>query len=439
MQRFLICLLLLALPCSAHAKPYVKLFEKARSEHRNSDFSNAPDNAERLLAASKAIEKAIATTEGQADPRAWILRGAIYRDIGYFDPRYDTGDASLLQHIQDPKTRASESILTGLKLLEQPDAPQLDDMDCSALTNFCDTFLYPADQAFEADDFHEALEQYRPVIAIVTACRKAGYEGRSFYWYKTTLARAYSSATQLGLPEEAERYFQLMYQERHFPMVFTELYQRSIKANDPAKAVAYLEEGMKAFPNDIELLNISIDHDVAQGSVTPALIEKLEKGAALKPEETLYREMALWAHTQLCGLASDGATARQYYSKGLATLKKLRDAGAESADIRVYEAQLHLSLRFRLINEQSELAEPDASARAALQEQIDRLDEQADQSLRSAEQLDPSHTACLALLGMSYRRKGDESLATLFADRLATVQAGGRIADSYFSAQTPPR
>ncbi|MBP6183525.1 MAG: hypothetical protein KA479_01200 [Saprospiraceae bacterium] len=219
--------------------------------------------------------------------------------------------------------------------------------------------------------------------------------------------------------------------------IYDLLYNGSIET-DKAKAVSYLEEGRKKYPDEVSLLFTEINHYLREGKLDE-LVGKLKAAIEKEPEnkslyltlgnvyDNLFQKAMEAKETEKAGQHFDAALS--YYQQALSKDENYLDATYSIGALYYNRAAVYTQSLNVLADDYSKegLKKYDA-----MKQKVEAEFTNALPYFQRAEQLDPNDLNTLVALKEIYARKNDLAVSNEFKKRLEHVQAGNKNSTSYF-------
>lgn len=393
-------------------------------------------NADKLREARENIIIALGNATIQADPEAWILSG----QIAIEEANKDLTAAVLNPNAKAAHPRAAldgfEAFKEGLKRAEKRFHKK------DAIKGINDIMGHLNNMSILGYQTENLQLAHSGFCAIVEANDLIAQEGeKSPLDEKSYLDVMFSAAATCNQGGDAQLCLTFMEKLRAAnysnAYLYDMLYNTWIES-DKDKAVSYLAEGRKKFPEEVSLLFTEINHYLREGRLDE-LVGKLKMAIEKEPDnKSLYLTLgnvydnlfqkSLEAKEEEQGEAHFNA-ALSYYEKALELDPKYIDATYSVGALYYNRAAVYQQSLNALADDYSKagIARYDAM-KAKQNAEFDK----ALPYFQRAEQLDPNDLNTLIALKEIFARKNDATLSNEFKVRLENVQKGTPNTGSYF-------
>ncbi len=222
-----------------------------------------------------AIEEAVNNPKTAESPKAWYHRGEIYLAI--------FGSETYATLAKDPLAAALESYAKSIKLDTKNDFS--DDSKRKVISATANLYNRGVER-YMKKDFQNALADFEMLLVYTP--------GDTSLLFNAALA-----SEKVNDNKKSALYFnKLLEADYKKPAIYQTLAQISKQEKDTAKAIAYLEEGRKAFPSEVGLIIDELNIYLVQGR-QQEVIKNLDEAIKLDPKNaTLYFALGT-AHDQL--------------------------------------------------------------------------------------------------------------------------------------------
>ncbi len=212
------------------------------------------------------------------------------------------------------------------------------------------------------------------------------------------------------------------------------LYQMAYTAfaeTDKAKAIEYLTQGVKMFPDDSGLLFAQINYYLAEGKLE-ALIDKLKAAIQAEPDNASVYGVLGNTYDQLYGkMADEGNTekAEEYFNGALEYYTKATEIDPKSFNSYYGIGVLYFNKAAKFGKQLNEL-DSDFSAAGIkkyedLKAKMNGFYEESFPYLQKAEEINPNEPAVLDALKEYYARTGKLDKSAEYKAKIEAIQAGG--------------
>lgn len=264
------------------AEKSLKTATKAYSSYNLDPANNKP----KLEEARKAIDIACAKAPTNATCKAWVTKGQIYSE-------YANADEIELQLKKIEKAKNPEAPLIAYKAFKKSHELAVKKWEKSdAIKGILDMFnklRNAGADRYGEKKYVEAYETFNAVLEANATLKAAGEKAiladndLNVYAYYGAL-----SAQGAGMNAEAEAAYKKLiadkFELKEAPgSIYSGLYKVLVEQKKEEESVQALEDGVKAYPNDTELLFSQINYYLKKGELSK-LIEKLK--AAIDKEPT---------------------------------------------------------------------------------------------------------------------------------------------------------
>lgn len=214
---------------------------------------------------------------------------------------------------------------------------------------------------YEAGDAAGALTLFEDYLSADAMLKKNGQAGllTTDSTYQNQVFIASAMATSAGETSKAEKYLtelvDLGYQD---PLVYSNLYAL-YQDKDPAKAVGYLEQGRKAYPDDVNLLFSEINYYLKEGKLEE-LTGKLDKAIEAEPNNPSVRATLGNVYERLYTQETEAGNtekAGEYFDLAEKNYKDVLAIDAESSDANYSLGALYYNKAAIYVDEMNVLAE----------------------------------------------------------------------------------
>ncbi len=285
MKRFFLLLFAAAIGLGLQAQEGAKAFKKAKSllNSYNLDDSKVDDLAE----AGGLLETMLGDSEIGGTFKTLKLAAQVYAAMSVADQK------GMIAGTID-KPRFAESTLQAYDhWVKAHGAAEKKFEVKEGLAGIAESARYLNNLGFnkyEAGNAEGALKLFEKTLAADKLLKDNSMDGvlATDSAYHNQLFITSAMATSAGQLDKAEGYLQQLievgYQD---PLVYSNLY-KIYEEKDPEKAVSYLEQGRKAFPNDVNMLFTEINYYLKQGRLEE-LTGKLQKAIEAEPNNASVR------------------------------------------------------------------------------------------------------------------------------------------------------
>lgn len=418
------------------AEKALKTATKAYSSYSLDPSNNKP----KLEEAKKAIDMACEKAPTNATCKAWNTKGQIYAEFANADeiaiqlqkiskPQYP--DAPLTAFLAFKKGHE-----LALKKWEKSDA-------IKGIMDLLNKLRNAGADRFAEKNFKAAYETFLAVRDANSLLKDAGEkailtdsEVNTYVYY------AALSAQQGEMNVEAEGlYRKLMaanYELKDAPgSLYSGLYNVLTILKKEDEAVKVLEEGVKKYPNDTELLFTQINYYLKSNKLSE-LIEKLKSAIEKEPKNAgLYSTLGNvydnlgqieFKNGNAAKSEENYKNAQTYYEQSIAIDPKNFDA-IYSLGAMIYNKAASLTTELNKL--QDDYSDAGTKKYEALKKQMDDYFSQALPYFQKAEALEPNDRSTLTAIREIYVRKGDLPMGEEFKKRVENID-GGKKNQAYF-------
>jgi len=393
-------------------------------------------NADKLNEAREMIDIALADPTVQADPESWITSGQIAQE----EAQRDLSNAILNPNTKPLKPRAALDGFNAFREALSRSEKRYHRKD--ALKGINDVIGYLNNMAimgYQAEDYDLAHLGFAAVIEahdLLTAeNEKSPLDQKA---YQDALFSA--AATCQGQPDNQKclGYLEKLRAANYSNVYIYDLLYQAYVETDKAKAVAYLEEGRKKYPDEVSLLFTEINHYLREGRMDE-LVGRLQTAIEREPEnKSLYLTLGNVYDNlfQKAMETNEETKAEDHFNKALSYYQQALQRDANYLDATYSIGALYYN-RAAVYQQGLNALADDYSKEGlkkfdALKEKMNVEFDKALPYFQKAEKLDPNDSNTLIALKEIYARKNDLTLSNEFKTRLETVQKGGKNPTSYF-------
>ena len=421
---------------SVQAQDAQDLWKDARKSFNRFNLDQANNKAD-LKEAKAAIDKALATAEGQNWAKVWNMKGDIYNEIAnqiLAIRQLGLGDESELPQVDAPALQAFEAYQKGLELAEK----KFETRDAlKGLQNVQPNLSNLGVALYEEGNYENAFDSFQSAIA-AHEMLKANDEDSALddpAEMNNQMYIAGLAALNANKMDQAKNYFTPLYeQEYDRPLIYEAMYKIASDEEGPEAAYRFLETGREKYPDDISLLFADINHALKTNQLD-ALLSKLEAAIEKEPNNvTLYTTTGN-VYDQLYQRAREEGNeekADEYFNKAKEYFEKGREIDPKNFDAIYYNRAAGMTQELNKLAD--DYSQEGIKKYEALKE---RMFEQFDNALpyfQECEKLKPNDVNTLIALKEIYARKDQLDVSNEFKNRLETVQGGGTVDGSYFKA-----
>lgn len=280
-QLILVLFLGLFVSGVAHAQEYKKTL-KSINKSLASYYANPMENKAVLTTALNDLDQVFKAEDAMADADAWLTKGMILNELSRNEMAKKQLDPNFVFGSVDAPSMAYDAFKKAYSIAVKKSQSK------DALTNLVETESNLNNMGitlFQVEDYKGAFKNFSKTIDIHNLLKENKQKSRlddpnvfkdqNFY----TGASAYLS----GDKEAAVPFFETsMAAGSTFPLIFEGLFQHYIETN-PEKALAILDQGKKANPEDNSLLFAEINYYLAKGKLD-VLTDKLKAAIAAEPD-----------------------------------------------------------------------------------------------------------------------------------------------------------
>jgi hypothetical protein len=407
------------------AEKSLKAANKALNTY-NLDPAGAGD---KLLEAKSKIDEAMGYPENKGVFMMWVTRGQIYNSLAEKDFLLRSiNKAAKAQH-PTAGTEALDAFTKGMALAVK----KYETKDClDGLTETMNHLNNAAISYYDAQDYANAYRNFKGALEVHDILIANNL--KSVFTTPEAIGNQYFvatfCATKGNILKEAEPFIEKMYQLKYDSALVYEALFVLNEDKDDAKALKYLEEGRKKYPDETSLLFSEINYYLKKNQME-SLIEKLKAGIAKEPDNiSLYVTLAN-VYDNLAGKKADAGekaiseeyavNARTYYEKTLEldpkNFEALYGLGAASYNkaAKLTKELQALSSDFSKEGERKFKAK-EAEVKAAFGEALPFF--------QRAESLNANDLLTLGALKEIYARLDNLELSGEFKKRYENVEAG---------------
>lgn len=393
-------------------------------------------NSEKLSEAWENIEIALGDATIQQDPESHILRGQIALELANKD---------LIAKAKNPESQAAfpkiaaeafGSFKKGLALSEKKYHKK------DALNGITESINHLNAMAVTGYQLEDIELAHSGFLAVVEAHDLLVKEGEnSPLDEKAYLDSKFSAAATCGDYSNKVKCKELLEDLRKAnygnAYIYDLLYNAYIDV-DKAKAVSYLDEGRKKFPDEVTLLFTEINHYLKEEKLDE-LVGKLKLAIEKEPDnKSLYLTLGnvydnLFQRSMNDNKVEEGG---KYFEEALNYYKQAEKLDPNYVDVVYSIGALYYNRAAIYTQELNALADDLSKAGMA---KYDAMKVKVDQEFTSAlpyfkkaESLNPNDVNTLIALREIFARQNKIELSNEFKKRLETVQANGANNDSYF-------
>lgn len=418
------------------AEKALKTATKAYSSYGLDPSNNKP----KLEEAKKAIDIACEKAPTNATSKAWITKGQIYADFA-------NADEIAIQLKKAEKPQYPDAPLTAFlafkkghelaqKKWEKSDA-------IKGILDLLNKLRNAGADRYAEKKYKVAYETFNAVSDANALLKAAGEkdilqdnEVNTYVYY------AALSAQQGEMNSEAEGLYKKLidakFELKEAPgSLYSGLYNVLTAQKKEDEAVKVLEEGVKKYPNDTELLFTQINYYLKNGNL-PELINKLKSAIEKEPKNAgLYSTLGS-VYDNLGQIeAKNGNAAKSeenyknaqsYYDQSIAIDPKNFDA-VYSLGAMFYNKAASLTTELNKL--QDDYSDAGTKKYDALKKQMEDYFGQALPYFQKAEALNPNDRNTLTAIREIYVRKGDMTMGEEFKKRVENLD-GGKKNQAYF-------
>lgn len=387
-------------------------------------------NKSKLDEAQKAIDIACASEPGMSSTKAWTTRGQIYAEFANQDEiavalkkisKLQFPDAPLVAYKSFRKAYD-----LAVKKWEKSDATK-------GISELINKLRNAGADKFAEKNYKVAYETFTSVIDANQLLKSNGEKNvlddntLNTYVYYAAL-----SAQNAEMYPQAEALFENLraakFELKESPgAVYSGLYNVLSAQKKEAEAIKVLEDGVKMYPNDTELLFAQINHYLKNNKLSE-LIDKLKTAIAKEPKNAgLYSTLG-GVYDNLSQIESKNGnmeksdeyikSAESYYSQSLAIEPNNFDATYSLGAMYYNKAA---SLNAELIKLQDDYSNEGTKKYEALKAKMNSTFADALPYFKKAEVIDPNDRNTLTAIREIYVRQGDLKMGDEFKKRQENV------------------
>jgi PBP1b-binding outer membrane lipoprotein LpoB/Flp pilus assembly protein TadD len=423
----------------------IALFVGTTTAQAPADLIKAASKAVKAIGAKKdkvaAAEAAVeAMMKDPANANSWealLVKGKLYNEMTAID-RIGRQTSQLMG--KPYKSEFVKASLSGSKALlaaakATQDKKQLKEIT-SALTEVQGDLNNTASELTDAKDYAGAWEAFNSVISIHDVLKANG--AKSTLDKPEDMNRQLNWAGLLSVYSEKEKesvglYERMIAAGKDTSYVYSALYKVYLDT-DKEKAIGYLTEGRKKFPEDGQLLFTEINYYLKEGKLD-ALIDKLKKGIEKEPGNPgLYYTLGN-VYDNLAQKETDEAKIKTYNEESFKLYEKTLQIDPKNSDA-IYSIGAVYYNKAAAYSKEMKKLESDFSKEGqkkydAAEKLMKEEFEKALPYFQKAEALNPNDQNSLVALKEIYARKGDMKTSGEMKTRIETVQGGGKNAASF--------
>lgn len=399
------------------------------------------NNKAKLGEGQQWIDMAITGAQESQLAKTWQLRGDIYNEIAtqMVAAKQLNLDAGEIPQVNDPAGEAFPSYVKALELAEK----QYETKDALRGLRMVQSNLYNMGIfAYDDKNYDLAYTNFKSIIEAHNLLKQNGSESsldeQENYFdnlYITGLAALNANRTS-----DAASLFQELYENNYDkPAIYEALYKIKMEESGPEAAYQYLATGRQKHPDDVSLLFAEINHFLRMNKLDE-LIAKLELAIEKEPDNlSLYATLGnvydnLYQQAQEAGDVTKAEayfnSALKYYNDALAKDPNYFDAIYSVGALYYNKAAAQTMVLNALFDDMSAEGVQKYENKKA---EVFAIFDQALPYFKKAESMNPNDLNTLIALKEIFARKDQLDISNEFKRRIDTVQAGGRVASSYFN------
>lgn len=414
---------------SAELKAAAKAYDAFVLNQDNEKLATAVENINVVMAGE--------ITDPTAYMEAGDIYGAVMNQITVIKST-QLGDLASIPNVEQPAVKAANAYLMAFEKFEKKGKKRSAVNKLAALQgNLENAAIF----AIQESDFANAYDNFSKSIEVHDFLKAQGKESYLDGENRLTEDKYYAgySALKIENYEAAEALYQELidanYEEAN---LYDGMYRIYMNKGDKAQALAFLEQGRAAYPDDTQLLFTEINYYLGEKKLD-VLIGKLEAAIEKEPDNpSLYATLGS-VNENLFEAARDAGEeekAQKYFDDAKSYYEQALEKKPDFASAIYSIGALYFNRGAAMTQQQQKLSE-DLSREGqkkyeALGVSIQEEFNAALPYFKRAEQLDPNDTNILIALKEIFARQNEFELSNEFKARYETVAGGGTV-ESYFA------
>ncbi len=392
------------------------------------------NSGDKLLEAKTVIDHAVKQDDIKMDPKVWITMGDIYNAF----VSYNAGQKVINPDFTDIEPNGGMAAFMAYKK-----ALELEDGNKQALRGITDAIGSISNTGltnYESGDYLGAFNSFRSVLDIHDLLKKYGEESPLDIEeeYNNQVYITGLSALSAGQNETAKAYMKQLYDKDYDkPGVYDAMYKLTID-DDVDAAEAILNRAREKYPDDLGLLFSEINHYLKLEKID-VLEDKLKFAIEKEPDNhSLHSTLGNIYDRQYQDAYAAGnmEEANEYFSNAKEYYENAVEIKSDYTDGIYSIGALYYNKAALVTEEMNALANDYSKEGTAkyekLKVEVEELFDTALPYFKQVEKIDPSDRNTLIALKEIFARKNDFETSSAFKDRLAKVEAGETIDQSYF-------
>jgi hypothetical protein len=393
---------------------------------------------EKLAEAEAAIDAMMKATENQSNWEALLWKGKMYNEMASIDNL----ERSKMQLLGKPyKAEYTKSGLMGTEALlaaakATQDKKQLKEI-LAALTEVQTSVNNYGSDLTDAKDYASAYKSFKSVLDIhdvlkanATKSSLDKVEDYNKQLYLVALLSTYSDMEKDAMPI----YKKMIDAKKDTSFIYSAMYKATVDT-DRDKALSYLEEGAKKYPEDTQILFTKINHFLKDGKLD-ILVTQLKDAIKKEPKNvTLYFTLGN-VLDNLAQAEKDETKQKALAAEALEYYNKTLELDAKNVDA-IYSIGASFYNKAAIYSKEMKKLESDFTKEG--QKKYDAAEKmmlaEFDKALpyfQKAEGLNPNDRNTLIALKEIFARKNDLKTANEFKARLQVLDDNGKNKESFF-------
>ena len=393
---------------------------------------------EKLADAQTAIDAMMAAGDNKTNWEALLWQGKLYNEMASIDNLSRSTNQLLGKPYKAEYTKAglmgADALMAAVKGTQ--DKKQLKEVIAALTEAQVNVNNYGSDLT-DAKDYVSAYKSFKSVLDIHEALKANSakstldkVEDYNKQLYLVALLSTYSDMEKDAMPI----YKKMIDAKKDTSFIYSAMYKATVDA-DREKALAYLEEGAKKYPEDTQILFTKINHLLKDGKLE-VLTTQLKDAIKKEPKNvTLYFTLGN-VLDNLAQNEKDETKQKAYAAEALEYYNKTLELDAKNVDA-IYSIGASFYNKAAIYSKEMKKLESDFSKEGQKKyEAAEKLMlaefENALPYFKKAEGLNPNDRNTLIALKEIFARKNDLKTANEFNARLQVLDDNGKNKESFF-------
>ncbi len=392
-------------------------------------FISDQSNVDALAKGLELFESAFKSDVVADKAKSWVIKGNLMKNVANAEFRNVTLDSTYSLSLDDAAVQSYEAYSKALNIAEKKNDKKSAQVGLIELENHLNNY---AIIAYQAEDYKNAFSHFSTSIEASKSLKGLGQKSRlddelimNDQIFFAAISGYYSEDKEKALP-----YLTTMAnQGTKEVFVYDALYNLTV-ASDPEKALAYLDTGMAAKPDDTSLLFTQINHYLKEGKLDQ-LISKLNVAIEKEPDNTsIYNTLgSVYDQLQIKeSKAGNKDKAAEYFAKAKENYMHVLTADPTNFDATYSIGALYYNDAATNVDKLNELSEDLSPAGMkkydAIKADMDAVFGQALPYFESASKLNDNDCNTIIALKEIYARLNDLEKSNIYKGKFETNCAG---------------